>query len=186
MIQSFPPTVRSALTIDKDALAAVKRGMRAVVSDSDGTGTRASNNYVAISGKTGTGQWKPAKSQNIAWFAGFAPSEAPVYAFAAVYEGQPGEKIGGGSKAAPIIGDFFQEYLTEPRLFALQEFSRGVTEREPGVPLPSDDPSLSAIFYDAPSVDPLAGMTPPPEQRRPAPVQPFFKGWFGGGKKGGR
>jgi penicillin-binding protein 2 len=163
----------------------VQRGMFEVVNNERGTGKNAAHPKIHVSGKTGTGQWKPAKSQNIAWFAGFAPSEYPVYAFAAVYEGQPGEKIGGGSKAAPIIGDFFQEYLTEPRLVALEELSRELPEREAGSPLPSEDPSLGAIFYDAPSVDPLAGMTPTaPEAKKPTPGQSLFKSLFGGGKKG--
>ena len=109
IIQSFPPTVRSALTIDKDALAAVKKGMRAVVADSDGTGTRASNNYVAISGKTGTGEWHDNPKDYVAWFAGFIPSDNPEYAYAALVEGDPGDQISGGRKVAPFVGDVFNK-----------------------------------------------------------------------------
>jgi len=109
IIQSFPPTVRSALTIDKDALTAVRKGMRAVVADSDGTGTRASNNYVAISGKTGTGEWHDSPKDYVAWFAGFIPSNNPEYAYAALYEGDPGDQISGGKKVAPFVGDVFNK-----------------------------------------------------------------------------
>ncbi|RFC44053.1 MAG: penicillin-binding protein 2 [Verrucomicrobia bacterium] len=159
----------------------VQRGMFEVVNSDRGTGKNASHERIHVSGKTGTGQWNPAKSQNIAWFAGFAPSEYPVYAFAAVYEGEPGEKIGGGSKAAPIIGDFFEAYLTEPRLLALRELSDSIQVREPGSVSPTVDPSLQAIYHGAPSVDPLAEL----EQAKAAQAKrppPFFR-LFGGGKK---
>ena len=162
----------------------VHRGMYEVVNSERGTGKNAAHEQIHVSGKTGTGQWKPNKSQNIAWFAGFAPSETPVYAFAAVYEGEPGEKIGGGSKAAPIVGDFFREYLTEPRLVALQELSDQIQLREPGRVPPSEDSSLSAIYYGGPPVDPLAGMTPPPQQAK-KPAQPsIFRALFGPKKQG--
>lgn len=109
IVQNFPPTVRSALTIDKNALAAVRKGMRAVVADSDGTGTRASNNYVAMAGKTGTGEWHDSPKDYVAWFAGFIPANNPEYAFAALYEGDPGDQISGGKYVAPLVGDVFNK-----------------------------------------------------------------------------
>lgn len=109
IIQNFPPSVRSSLTLSKEALQAVRKGMRAVVADGDGTGTRASNDYVAIAGKTGTGEWHDSPKDYVAWFAGFIPATNPEYAYAALYEGDPGDEISGGKKVAPIVGDVFNK-----------------------------------------------------------------------------
>jgi len=162
-------------------LQIVQKGMFEVVNGDRGTGKNARHDRINVSGKTGTGQWKPAQSQNIAWFAGFAPSEYPVYAFAAVYEGEPGEKIGGGSKAAPIIGDFFKEYLDEPRLLALQELSSEIRVRGSSEGAVVADASLQAIYYGGTPVDPLASDAPVPEAPRKKPN--LFEGLFGGGNK---
>ena len=57
-----------------------------------------------------TAQWGPKnKERTAAWFAGFLPAEEPKYAFAAVYEGDVGSKVHGGTTAAPMIADIFQE-----------------------------------------------------------------------------
>ena len=109
IVQNFAPSVRGTLTINADALKAVRRGMRAVVADGDGTGTRASNNYVAMAGKTGTGEWHDSPKDYVAWFAGFVPATNPEYAYAALYEGDPGDQISGGKKVAPIVGDVFNK-----------------------------------------------------------------------------
>jgi penicillin-binding protein 2 len=162
-------------------LQIVQKGMFEVVNGDRGTGKNARHDRINVSGKTGTGQWKQNLSQNIAWFAGFAPSEYPVYAFAAIYEGEPGEKIGGGSKAAPIIGDFFKEYLDEPRLLALQELSSEIRVRGTGQVASVSDPGLSAIYYGGTPVDPLAAEAPEPVAPRKKPN--LFEGLFGGGGK---
>jgi len=109
IVQHFPPSVRTALNLSKENLDAVRRGMRAVVADGDGTGTRAAISAVAMAGKTGTGQWQPSKRQYVAWFAGFVPANKPEYAYACLYEGDPGEaEISGGRKVAPIVGEVFR------------------------------------------------------------------------------
>ena len=115
IMESFPPTVRTSLTISKESLDAVRRGMRAVVADGDGTGTRAENKYVSIAGKTGTGEWHDSPKDYVAWFAGFIPANKPEYAYAAVYEGDPGDSISGGRIVAPIVGDVFN------RIYAIKK-----------------------------------------------------------------
>jgi penicillin-binding protein 2 len=86
-----------------------------VVEDSDGTGKAARNKFVDVAGKTGTGQWKFDKygrRVHCAWFGGYIPANDPQFAFAAVYEGNPGESsISGGKKVAPIIGDVFNSFF---------------------------------------------------------------------------
>lgn len=107
IVQSFPPSVRTMLTIDKTSLDLVRRGLRAVVADGDGTGKRASNNYVSIVGKTGTGEWIEKEDRRVVWFAGFIPANKPEYAYAVVLEGNAGETLSGGKQAAPVVGDVF-------------------------------------------------------------------------------
>ena len=64
---------------------------------------------VKVAGKTGTAQWGPKKRERTAaWFAGFAPADNPQYAYAALYEGAPGEYAHGGTRAAPMIGDLLR------------------------------------------------------------------------------
>lgn len=107
IIQTFPPSVRSTLTIKKEALDAVRRGMVAVVNGGGGTGHAASNKYVTLAGKTGTGEWTSSPKAWVAWFAGFVPAENPEYAFAALYEGDPNDEVSGGKTVGPIVGDVF-------------------------------------------------------------------------------
>lgn len=119
------------LNISQHDLAVVHQGMYDVVHHERGTGKSAGHPRMSVSGKTGTGQWIPAKKQNIAWFCGFAPSKFPVYSFAIVYEGDPGEdEISGGKKAAPIVGSFFDEFLTEERLLALEKRSETIAAED--------------------------------------------------------
>ncbi|RYD36429.1 MAG: hypothetical protein EOP86_05975, partial [Verrucomicrobiaceae bacterium] len=109
IVQSFPPTIRTVLNFKKDSLDAVRKGMRAVVEDGDGTGKEAENKYVIIAGKTGTGEWKEKPKRNVAWFAGFIPFKNPEYAFAAIYEGNIDETISGGKTVAPLVGNVFNK-----------------------------------------------------------------------------
>jgi len=87
--------------------------MRDVVHASYGTGQRANLGFTTMCGKTGTAQWKDDPKQGLAWFSGFFPYDNPRYAFAAVYEGAPGEIVGGGRKAAPMVSRFFLNFQTE-------------------------------------------------------------------------
>jgi penicillin-binding protein 2 len=64
-----------------------------------------------MAGKTGTAQWGPKnRERTAAWFAGFVPADQPQYAFAALYEGDVGSKIHGGTAAAPMVADIFREF----------------------------------------------------------------------------
>jgi penicillin-binding protein 2 len=80
------------------------------VNGAGGTAHQASFDNVEVAGKTGTAQWGPKnKERTAAWFAGFLPADQPQYAFAALYEGDVGSKVHGGSTAAPMIADVFKE-----------------------------------------------------------------------------
>ncbi len=116
IVQHFPPSTRAPLNLSQENLDAVRYGMRQVVTGGGGTGSRAENDYVAIAGKTGTGEWHPDKDQYVAWFAGFIPYKNPEYAYVCLYEGDPGEsQISGGKKVAPIVGDVFNEIYKEKK-----------------------------------------------------------------------
>ena len=82
----------------------VQTGMSDAVNGPAGTAHQASLDGVTVAGKTGTAQWGPKnKERTAAWFAGFVPAENPQYAFAALYEGEVGSTVHGGTAAAPMI-----------------------------------------------------------------------------------
>ena len=56
------------------------------------------------------------------------PADQPQYAFAALYEGDVGSKVHGGSTAAPMIADIFKEIYK-----GQQTTGRPRREREPEV-----------------------------------------------------
>ena len=106
VVYQFTPTVQNNLSDMSSALAIVRKGMRAVVDG--GTGRRAALDWVSNAGKTGTAQWgRPSDDCRLAWFAGFLPANNPRYAYAALYEGRPHQKISGGHMAAAIVRSFF-------------------------------------------------------------------------------
>ena len=100
----------SASTMDE-----VREGMIDVVNGPNGTGHEAELDGVEVAGKTGTAQWGPKnKERTAAWFAGFLPADQPRYAFSAVYEGEVGSKVHGGTTAAPMIADIFKAIYKAP------------------------------------------------------------------------
>lgn len=86
-------------------LAAVRRGLEHVVADPRGTGHRTVYcETIDIAGKTGTAETGGGREDH-AWFAGYAPAEAPVVAFAIILE-----HSGSGSDAAgPIAKRLMQK-----------------------------------------------------------------------------
>lgn len=117
--RTFPVEVANNLNVDSYSLRAVQRGLYDVVNADNGTG-KAAYHKITVSGKTGTGQWKPAQKQNLSWFAGYFPSKNPVYSFAVIYEGDPGEVVSGGKQTAPVVGAFLEQYLTEEHYNAVR------------------------------------------------------------------
>ena len=86
-------------------LEILKRSLRAVVDDPDGTGRLAAVERVKVAGKTGTAQ-NP-HGEDHAWFVGFAPLDNPRIAVAVLVE-HGGH---GGVTAAPIAGKIIEAYL---------------------------------------------------------------------------
>ncbi len=106
VVYQFTPTVQNNMSDMSPALAVVRKGMRAVVDG--GTGHRAALSWIDNAGKTGTAQWgRPSDDCRLAWFAGFLPASNPRFAYAALYEGRPHQRISGGHVAAAIVRSFF-------------------------------------------------------------------------------
>jgi len=116
--------VRAKRTLDLSSETSdqVRTGMINVVNGAGGTAHQASLDNVEVAGKTGTAQWGPKnKERTAAWFAGFLPADQPRYAFAAVYEGDVGSKVHGGSAAAPMIADVFKDIYQGEKVVSHQQ-----------------------------------------------------------------
>src|SRR5206468_7463391 len=110
IVTAFQVREKKTLGASADTMAQLRTAMIDVVNGAGGTAHQASLENVSVAGKTGTAQWGPKnKERTAAWFAGFVPAEKPQYAFAAVYEGEVGSKVHGGSAAAPMIADVFKD-----------------------------------------------------------------------------
>lgn len=84
------------LEISPEIIKIIQEGLREVASS--GTGRRASSFGVQVAGKTGTAQ--NSQGEDHAWFAGYAPANAPRYAVVVIAEAGKG----GGAVAGPIVG----------------------------------------------------------------------------------
>src|SRR5213594_414501 len=137
--------VRAKRTLDLSSETSdqVRTGMINVVNGAGGTAHQASLDNVEVAGKTGTAQWGPKnKERTAAWFAGFLPADQPRYAFAAVYEGDVGSKVHGGSAAAPMIADVFKEvYKSEKVVGQRQRRAREQPEIRRAEPAEEEDDS---------------------------------------------
>ncbi|HZS18613.1 MAG TPA: penicillin-binding protein 2 [Candidatus Udaeobacter sp.] len=110
IVTAYQVRAKRTLNLSTETLDQVHTGMIDVVNGAGGTAHQASLDNAEVAGKTGTAQWGPKnKERTAAWFAGFVPADQPRYAFAAVYEGDVGSKVHGGSAAAPMIADIFKK-----------------------------------------------------------------------------
>src|SRR6266536_2631786 len=110
IVTAYSVRAKKTLDLSSETLDELHTGMIDVVNGPGGTAHQASLDNVETAGKTGTAQWGPKnKERTAAWFAGFLPADQPRFAFAALYEGEVGSKVQGGSAAAPMIADIFKE-----------------------------------------------------------------------------
>jgi penicillin-binding protein 2 len=143
IVTAYQVRAKRTLELSSETLDQLHTGMVDVVNGAGGTAHQASLDDVEVAGKTGTAQWGPKnKERTAAWFAGFLPADQPRYAFAAVYEGDVGSKVHGGSAAAPMIADVFKEVYKE-QMVAHHEQRR--TREQPEIrraePVEQDDES---------------------------------------------
>jgi len=110
IVSAYQVRAKRTLDISPNTLDQLHTALVDVVNGAGGTAHEAELDNVEVAGKTGTAQWGPKnKERTAAWFAGYLPAEKPEYAFAAVYEGDVGSKVHGGTVAAPRIADVFKE-----------------------------------------------------------------------------
>jgi penicillin-binding protein 2 len=122
VVSAYQVRAKRTLDLSSETLDQVRTGMIDVVSGAGGTAHQANLDNVDVAGKTGTAQWGPKnKERTAAWFAGFLPTDQPRYAFAAVYEGDVGSKVHGGSAAAPMIADVFKEIYKGEKVASRRE-----------------------------------------------------------------
>ena len=119
-----PPAPFAPLGISERSMAAIQRGLRAVVNEDGGTGSRAGmgDGEPLVAGKTGTSQVNRRSSDrdsdDLKWeerdhalFVGYFPADTPRYAVSAVIE----HGGGGGAAAAPLVRDIMREIIkTDP------------------------------------------------------------------------
>jgi penicillin-binding protein 2 len=122
IVTAYQVRAKRTLNLSSETLDEVHTGMVDVVNGAGGTAHQASLDNAEVAGKTGTAQWGPKnKERTAAWFAGFLPADQPRYAFAAVYEGDVGSKVHGGSAAAPMIADVFKEIYKGEKVVSHQK-----------------------------------------------------------------
>ena len=130
IVTAYQVRAKRTLDMSPETLEQVRTGMVDVVNGGGGTAHQASLENVEVAGKTGTAQWGPKhKERTAAWFAGFLPADQPRYAFAAVYEGEVGSKVHGGSAAAPMIADVFKD-VYKGQMIARQSHERAQEQPE--------------------------------------------------------
>jgi penicillin-binding protein 2 len=105
-LKEFETEKRGRVNISAENLDAVRRGMRYVVSEPDGTAHGAFSGFpIPVAGKTGTAEKKP--EDDYAWFMGYAPADAPQIVVVALIE-QGGH---GSSVAAPMVRRVMEAYF---------------------------------------------------------------------------
>lgn len=170
VVMAYEPKDRKRIELNPEHRQTVINGMVAVVNGSGGTGHAAAIKHAEIAGKTGTAQWRVAKDQNLAWFTGFLPAAKPMFAFAVVYEGEPGEDISGGKKAAPIVSEVFTNIFEkapadDPMLLAIKDAPKAEVVEEAVVAVPVTE------------VAPAQAAPPPPPKKKG--IGGFFSRLFG-------
>src|SRR5437588_3840704 len=110
IVTAYSVRAKKELDLKSETLDQLHTGVIDVVNGQGGTAHQASLDNVEVAGKTGTAQWGPKnKERTAAWFTGYLPADQPRFAFAALYEGEVGSTVHGGSAAAPMIADVFKE-----------------------------------------------------------------------------
>ncbi len=137
-----------------------------------------------VAGKTGTAQWKPNEHRNLAWFTGFLPAEDPLYAFAVVYEGEPGEEISGGHKAAPIVHEVFENvFKNAPPDEPLIQLAQNNKDKKKNIAITDSDEATDGGGGREESSTPQERGTPITQAAREdnhKGIGGFFKKLFGG------
>ena len=143
VLETFSTETLRRAEVDARHLAAVRKGLTAVVEEQGGTGGRARVPGVLVAGKTGTAQVVrlehtegmaeqdiPVRYRDHGWFAAFAPADAPEIAVGVFIE----HGLHGSSAAAPvaqaILARYFAKTRGEPQLAGATPASGGARARD--------------------------------------------------------
>ncbi|CAN5911299.1 penicillin-binding protein 2 [soil metagenome] len=96
LVDEVAPQVVTRAALDDDTLAVLRRGLRGVTAPGGTAAAALADAAWPVAGKTGTAE---SATQPFAWFAGYAPADAPRYVVAVVVE----EGGSGSGTAAPIM-----------------------------------------------------------------------------------
>jgi penicillin-binding protein 2 len=141
VVKLFAPEVRGKLDVSPEHLKIIQRGLDKVVNEPGGTAYWRRLKNVRVAGKTGTAQVVRLGSKRVrkeemafferdhAWFAGYAPVEAPQIAVVVLNE-HGGH---GGSDAAPIGMKVIERYFQILEEDRLPEVYRPPVDEEPAV-----------------------------------------------------
>lgn len=100
------PHVKGDLTLPREVLAEIQKGMWGVVNDARGTGRLASLPNVEICGKTGTAQvMKGTEVTKQGWFVSYAPADHPRFVLVMLVEGV----YSGGQDVAPLARRVYEQ-----------------------------------------------------------------------------
>ena len=103
---TFAPVEMAQLPVSADNLSVIRNSLYRVTSASDGTAYRAFEGLeITVAGKTGTAE--SGQEEPHAWFAAYAPAEAPEIAVVAIVE-HSGE---GSTYAAPLVRKVVEAYF---------------------------------------------------------------------------
>ena len=113
VVRDTVPEVTGRLDATDEMLAVIQEGMRRVVWEYGGSGSRARTEKIHLSGKTGTADViSNKKKYKNTWFIGFGrdPETKNLYAISILIE----EGESGGRTAAEAAGQFFDQWLERP------------------------------------------------------------------------
>ncbi|MFA6350480.1 MAG: penicillin-binding protein 2 [Candidatus Omnitrophota bacterium] len=103
------PRKQLRLALRQATLNSIRKGLRRVVADPDGTAGNLAQSMVPVAGKTGTAQ--VSKGLSHGWFAGFFPFDKPKYIICVMLENG-----GSGHAAAMVAGEIINATLKENAL----------------------------------------------------------------------
>jgi len=107
------PKKTGTLGVSPENLDIVREGMWRVVNSDTGSAKKARNDFIELSGKTGTAEMGPrSKRYTNTWFISYGEYHKKRYALVVFIE----KGKSGGRTCAPITSEFFNQWLSEDRM----------------------------------------------------------------------